>query len=320
MNTDLCVCASDDALYEYVLDWMAFGIQKPSERCEMAIVMRGGQGTGKGTMATVYGSLFGDHFVHAKKKEDWLAKFNSNLEMCKVLFVDESTFGGNKEDAGLIKTLITESTVTVERKFEHKKNVQNYMNILIASNNDWPVPADVGDRRFVCISPSEKFKGNHAFFENMRKVMFENGGTRGLLDFLQKRDITAFNPRTLPNSETMHKERVSLQVETFDAAQSYAYHLIQSNAIPQDPVGLDYLYDEFRRTVRDIKDVRGITSQILSKKLKECFGDALNKRKTQGRNVWVFKTPDECALAFANFLRCDVSLIRDEQVDDLSTM
>lgn len=128
------------------------------------------------------------------------------------------------------------TAVTVERKFEHQKDVQNYMNILIASNNDWPVPVDVGDRRFVCISPSENFKGNHAFFENMRKVMFEDGGTRGLLDFLQKRDITAFNPRNSPNSETMHKERVSLQVETFDAAQTCAYHLIQSNTIPSGSI------------------------------------------------------------------------------------
>lgn len=303
------ICSDDEALYEYVLNWLAFGVQKPAVKCETSIILRGDQGSGKGSMATIYGSLFGKHFTHAKNKEDYLGKFNSNLEICKILFVDESTFGGNKEEAGKIKTLITEKTMTIERKFMDKRNVQNCFNILIASNNDWPVPVDVGDRRFLCINPLNTFKGDFEFFNELHDCMNNRDGSRGLLAFLLDRDIASFNPRQLPKSKTVERERLSLQIETFDAVTSYALYLIHADEIPEQPISLLMLYQDFKANMSTAKNILGITAQCMTKKLKQCFGDTFRKKRLENSNVWVFTSRYACAGAFARFLKCDVNLI-----------
>lgn len=109
-------------------------------------------------------------------------------------------------------------------------------------------------------------------------------------------------------SSMMRTDRVSLQIKNFDAAQAYAFQMIDEDAIPLLPKGLDEIFQDFKDKMRGTKkDIRGVTSFFLCKRLKECFGDALQKNKGRGRNVWVFKSHGECARAFAKFMNCDVS-------------
>lgn len=189
------ICSSDDALYEYVLDWMAFGIQHPSQKCDVALVMGGRQQTGKLTVAETYGRLFGDHFMHARKQKGWLTTSKLNLHRCKMLFLNEATFGENGKDTELIRNLMRNESHVLERSFRNKNTVHNVLHVMIASNDTLPLPESVRGSRFVRVSSSDKFKENHAFFDHAYKVMFEEEGIRGLLDFLQKRDISTFNSR-----------------------------------------------------------------------------------------------------------------------------
>jgi hypothetical protein len=48
---------------------MAYAVQEPGKAGEVAVVLRGKEGTGKGIAAKEFGRLFGSHFrhvVHAK--------------------------------------------------------------------------------------------------------------------------------------------------------------------------------------------------------------------------------------------------------------
>lgn len=56
------ICNRNDELYEYVLSWMAHAVQFPASRPETALVLQGGQGTGKGFFVNAFGSLFGVHY------------------------------------------------------------------------------------------------------------------------------------------------------------------------------------------------------------------------------------------------------------------
>ena len=58
------VCAGDREHYRWALAWMAQAVQRRAEKPGTAIVMRGGEGVGKGTAAQGFGRLFGQHFVH----------------------------------------------------------------------------------------------------------------------------------------------------------------------------------------------------------------------------------------------------------------
>lgn len=48
----------------YLLAWMAAGVQHPERQAEVAVVLKGLRGVGKGVFAQGYGSLFGRHFLH----------------------------------------------------------------------------------------------------------------------------------------------------------------------------------------------------------------------------------------------------------------
>jgi hypothetical protein len=56
------VCQGSKTLYDYVLNWMASGVQKPYDPARAALSMRGEPGAGKGVFAREYGKIFGRHF------------------------------------------------------------------------------------------------------------------------------------------------------------------------------------------------------------------------------------------------------------------
>src|SRR5262245_48780211 len=58
------ICSGVDWHYQYLLNWMARGVQYPERHGEIAVVLRGQEGTGKGIFAKTYGGLFGPHFWH----------------------------------------------------------------------------------------------------------------------------------------------------------------------------------------------------------------------------------------------------------------
>ena len=59
---------------------MANLVQHPGQPGEVAIVMRGPQGTGKGVFARALGSLVGHHFVPVSHPRHLKGNFNAHLE------------------------------------------------------------------------------------------------------------------------------------------------------------------------------------------------------------------------------------------------
>jgi hypothetical protein len=104
------ICDSDEELYNYVMDWMASGVQHPEDPGRSALSLRGHPGCGKGVFALGYGSLFGRHFLHATQREHVTGKFNSHQAECTLIFVDEALYSQIKVDARILKTLTTETT------------------------------------------------------------------------------------------------------------------------------------------------------------------------------------------------------------------
>ena len=110
------VCRGDQKLFDYVLAWMANGVQHPGRSGEVALVLRGEQGVGKGIAAREYGALFGQHFIHVSQARHLFGNFNGHLQDAVVVFADEAFGTQDKEAEAVLKALITEPTITIERK------------------------------------------------------------------------------------------------------------------------------------------------------------------------------------------------------------
>ena len=193
------LCNGDERVFEYVLNWLALCVQRPGLPAEVAIVMCGGRGSGKGIVVRAVGSLFGQHFKHISQARHLTGNFNGHLEDCVVLFVDEGFWAGDKQGEAVLKHLITEPTITIERKGQEVEQVPNRLHMLIASNSDWVVPAGLDERRYLVLVVSDSKKQDATYFGALAHEL-ENGGREAMLYDLLQRDIQNFNQRQVPST------------------------------------------------------------------------------------------------------------------------
>jgi len=207
------ICDGNEEYYEYLLYWMARAVQFPDTAGEVAIVLRGGMGSGKGTFVNAFGQLWGRHFLQISNSKHLVGQFNSHLRDCVVLFADEAFFAGDKAHEGILRALITESTIMVEGKGVDAEIAPNYTHILMASNSVWVVPAGSDERRYFVLDVSDDKKQDTAYFGAMRKQLSQ-GGFKALLHYLLSIDLTEFNVRDVPKTSALREQKLlSLSLE-----------------------------------------------------------------------------------------------------------
>lgn len=161
------ICLNNVKNYEFLMDMMAAKLQKPLDLLKIALVMRGGEGTGKGAFTRVFENIIGTkHSVNISSADSWLGKFaGSFLKGAIWLSANEAYWSGNHTQAERLKALITEETLDVEEKFVKGHKQRNRLFVAITTNNDWAVPAGVDSRRFFMLDVGGPRKYNTAFWD-----------------------------------------------------------------------------------------------------------------------------------------------------------
>lgn len=199
----------DHAGFEYVMNWMAYLFQHPNQPAEVAIAFKGAKGTGKGTLGRALHELVGRHSLHISSPEHLVGRFNSHLQNCVFLFADEAFWAGDKAGESKLKQLVTEPTMTYEGKGRDAVAGKNLIHILMASNNDWVVPAGLdGERRFAVFNVNDDRKGDEAFFDALNKQLYEQGGLAAMLHELLNRDLGDWSPRrNVPQTKALAEQK-----------------------------------------------------------------------------------------------------------------
>jgi hypothetical protein len=201
------VCSGNKEWFDYLMGWMARAVQQPDRPGETAIVMRGDMGTGKSFFAKTFGSLFGRHYLQVSDSKHLVGSFNAHLRDCVVLFGDEAFYAGDKKHESVLKTLITEEHITIEAKGVDVVASPNYTHIILASNNQWVVPAGLRERRFFVLDVGNAQIQNKAYFAAIKKQM-DTGGREALLHMLLTYDIKAFEVRTVPQTSALNEQKL----------------------------------------------------------------------------------------------------------------
>ena len=119
---------------------MARLVQFPALQGEVAIVLRGSEGCGKGTLARALKRILGEHALAISHSKHLTGNFNAHLRDCVFLFADEAFYAGDKAHDGELKAIITELTLTIEAKYQNAIVFPNYLHLMMASNEAWVVP------------------------------------------------------------------------------------------------------------------------------------------------------------------------------------
>lgn len=102
--------------------------------------------------------------------------------------------------------MITEKDMLVEPKFQDAFTLKNHMRVIMASNNDWAVPADLEERRFCVLDVADHHRQDFDYFKAIVQQM-EAGGTQALMHELLNRKITS-NLRKIPRTQALFDQMI----------------------------------------------------------------------------------------------------------------
>lgn len=208
------VCDSNVDHYNWVYGWFAHIIQKPWEKIGVALVMKGKKGVGKNILLDSVGNLFANHFMVTAQKRYLSGQFNSHMENLLLMVLNEAFWSGSKEELGILKNLITEPTITIERKGVDSYDTKSRLRLAVIGNEGWLVPASDDERRYAVFNIGEDRMQDTVFFTALREGM-EAGGYRYLLTKLLAFDFSHINLREAPQTAGLleQKERSLSPIE-----------------------------------------------------------------------------------------------------------
>lgn len=207
------VLASGDEAYDhYIVQWLAHLAQRPDESPQVALVFRGEEGVGKGTLGRALMRLMRPHAMQITHAKHLTGAFNAHMRNVLFLFADEAFFAGDRANEGVIKGLVTEQFRVNEAKGRDATLGRNRIHLMMASNNSWVVPASADARRYAVFDVSSVHKQNHAYFGPILAEMDADGAAAGIaamLYDLRRMRLDTDLVRKAPETAGLHAQRIA---------------------------------------------------------------------------------------------------------------
>lgn len=253
------VLGYDNPTVEHFLNWVACIVQY-QERTGTAWILHGTEGTGKGLLFHyILSPLLGPQNTVAKRMEEIESEFTGYMEGKFVVFVDEIESGRNLFHAKItakLKNLIVEPRISIRKMHQLPYMVENFGNMIFASNKGLPVEVSPEDRRFN-VAPFQSKRLNITSTE----VESLSSEIQDLCDYLRSRSADRDKARTplvsFARSQLIDTGRQSLDV-ALDALRagdvSFFWDQLPSKKmdLPVPGLGAQLLENKYRNLVVDI--------------------------------------------------------------------
>lgn len=161
----------------YLTNVLAWIIQNPSQKCEVALVFRDedgvvslGGGTGKNIF---FDELIGkrligeDYYASVASNRELYDTFNSRFKSKLVVNVEEADGKDNHTNANQLKSAITKKKMTVNEKCVAQYDVMDLATYMLSTNTRNPVPAGLANRRFAPFDVDKSNRGNEEYFKRL---------------------------------------------------------------------------------------------------------------------------------------------------------
>ena len=222
------LASGDPASERYLLHWLAFAFQNPTERAEVAVaLMSEAKGTGKGMLGRALVKSFGAHGLQVLQRSQLTGKFNAHHALCGFLFSDEAVRPDRADDDNVLKGIITEDTIQIERKGIDLVTMRNPLKVMLASNNSKIVQASEDERRYAVFEVSTARQQQHKYFKAIQKQL-DNGGLAAMMYDLQQVPLGEWHPRSgIPSTKALKAQ----QVLSLGAKEQWLYGYLLSGVL-----------------------------------------------------------------------------------------
>jgi phage/plasmid primase-like uncharacterized protein len=201
------ICQNNETLINYFFNWCAYIFQNPARPAGSAIILRGKKGTGKGSIASFIMSLWGNHSLHITSPDHLVGNFNGHFEDVCFVFADEAFFSGDRAHEGVLKGLITEKQLIIERKGIDGVQQPNYLKIFMSTNSDYAVPASKDERRYFVLDVSDERRGDREYFNSLSEDTHDRDVQAAFLYDMLHRDISGFHTGDIPETDALKEQR-----------------------------------------------------------------------------------------------------------------
>lgn len=198
---------NDPNIAEGFYYWYANMIQTETQS-QFIIVNTGHQDCGKSIIpSAIIKYILGTKGLIVGTFAEVTAKFNSILAGKRFILVNEMSNTNPKHkhtDINLLKNLIESPVINIVRKGLDKTTATNFIEFMGCSNHDNCISQSDGmERRNFIVKASNKYVGNHQYFDELSEYFRDPRNIRSIFEFLRTYDLTK-NPhllRELPMTE-----------------------------------------------------------------------------------------------------------------------
>ncbi|MFK0573305.1 primase-helicase family protein [Endozoicomonas sp.] len=306
------ICTGDERNFRYLVGYMAHMVKKPWDKPSVAVVLKAGQGVGKGTFLNPLITIIGGHALATTNSKDVTGTFNAALESKVLIFFDEA-FAGSKQASDMLKGLISENYTRIERKGIDAIRVPNKMRIFLASNSENIVVVENDDRRYFFLSVSEHVKQDKAYFSERAYMQQSHPEHRRfaekLLQYLMVVDISDFDPHHAP----VTSELVRQKIDSLKPEERWVYNILANGGIvlgvwPGSSLSNHECYDACLEWMerRKMKPIHGDPTLAIGRALNKAGIESKPEKNTltgKLERVRVFPPLDQARHAFEKFLK-----------------
>lgn len=229
----LNICSSNFEYFTYLICWCADIMQNPAQRVPVAVAIQSRQeGTGKSTLKIALQRIIGGQYCPEINSASQL-KNRFNIEFKTALFgaCEEMGWGGDRELGALLKTLISDPRIRVEEKFSNAEYVNNYMRLMLVTNEDWFIGASDTSRRIFALKASANKIQDTEYFAKVYKTnknnVFADSVLQDFSTFLFSVELTGWQPTKLPSTNVLKEQ----QIHSYDSLQKWWSDCLTSGEI-----------------------------------------------------------------------------------------
>jgi hypothetical protein len=168
-----------------------------------------------------------------------IGNFNGHLQDCCFLFADECFFAGDRQHENILKTLITEPTLMVERKGIDAVSAKNRLKLLMATNSDWAVPASRDERRYFVLGVASSRIGDAQYFKDLHADVQDRDVQSAFLFDMLHRDLSKFIVGKIPETSGIQSQRL----QSLDSFGRYWVDVLERGYLLETTVGGNDVYD-----------------------------------------------------------------------------
>ena len=201
------LCAGNEGYYVYLISFIAHALQHPEQKPGVMIILLGGQGIGKGTLARILQKIWTATFLQTSDMSVITGAFNAALERSYIVFMDEALFAGDRRASDALKSLVTEPTILINEKHQPGRQVNSFHRFFAATNAGHLKSTDRDDRRDFTLRVSESRKGDTAYWQALYREI-ETGGVEAMAHDLLGMDLAGFNVRSKPDTNELLEQKL----------------------------------------------------------------------------------------------------------------